>query len=235
MKELRTDKFDLLISSSAEYCVLDEAKEFLAQDVTHVEDDPKLRRKILGHHKSVMRMYFPKIACIAILICLSLFFTACMCVPSIRIAIWNAFVQLYDDHAKITFGDETDPPETESVEMTYPDHIIDRIKLTYCPEGYNKKNETITNTLYKADYLNEKGNMMFYIAQNVKDGSDIYVDSELGVIKETNIHHFPAILVECHGEENTYMLVWQDDNYRYTIFGAFESVAELIKIAEGIK
>ena len=187
MKELQTDKFDLLISSASEHCVCDEAEAFLAQETANVEDNPRLRRKILGYRKSV-RAHFLKIACVAVLICLSLLFTACMCVPSIRTAIWNAFVQLYDDHAKITFGDETEPPETESVEMTYPDHIVDCIELTYCPDGYVMQNEALTHTLYRVDYINTYGEKMFYIAQNVIDGSDIYVDSELGIIKETSVN-----------------------------------------------
>lgn len=234
MKELQTDKFDLLISSASEHCVCDEAEAFLAQETAHVEDNPRLRRKILGYRKSE-RTHFLKIACVAILICLSLLFTACMCVPSIRTAIWNVFAQLYDDHAKITFGDETEPPETESVEMIYPDHIIDCVELTYCPDGYIMKNETLTHILYRVDYISTHGDKMFYIAQNVIDGSDVYVDSELGIIKEVSVNQFPAILVECYETDNKYMLIWQDYNYRYTIFGTFESVSELFKIADGIK
>ena len=234
MKELRTDKFDLLISSASEYCVHDEAKAFMALDTAQVEDNPKLRRKIFGYRKSVMRANILKIACIAVLICLSLAFTACMCVPSIRTAIWNAFVQLYDDHAKISFGDETEPPETESVEMTYPDHIVDCVELTYCPEGYTKGNEKHSSVVYKVDYYNEMGEKAFSISQYVIDGTDFYVDNELGIITKTSINQFPAMLVECYGAKNTYMLVWQDYCYRYTIFGTFESLAELTKIAEGI-
>ena len=160
MKELQTDKFDLLISSASEHCVCDEAEAFLAQETAHVEDNPRLRRKILGYRKSE-RTHFLKIACVAILICLSLLFTACMCVPSIRTAIWNVFAQLYDDHAKITFGDETEPPETESVEMIYPDHIIDCVELTYCPDGYIMKNETLTHILYRVDYMLNNDQFVF--------------------------------------------------------------------------
>ena len=235
MKELRTDKLDLLISSASEKCIYDEAKDFLEQDVTQVDDNPKLKRKILGYRKSVLRANFLKIACIAILICLSLAFTACMFVPSIRTAIWNAFVQLYDDHAKISFGDETEPPETESVEMTYPDHIVDCVELTYCPEGYTKGTETLSRIMYRVDYNNANGEKKFYVVQNVIDGSDLYVDNDLGIINKTSINQFPALAVECHGTTNTHMLVWQDHSYRYTIYGTFESMSELIKIAESIK
>lgn len=234
MKELQTDKFDLLISSASEHCVCDEAEAFLAQETANVEDNPRLRRKILGYRKSV-RAHFLKIACIAVLICLSLLFTACMCVPSIRTAIWNAFVQLYDDHAKIIFGDETEVPETESVEVTYPDHIVDCMELTYCPDGYTKGNEVCSSTVYKVDYYKANGELAFYVSQNLIDGSDIYVDSELGPITRISIKQFPAMLVECYGSQNTYMLVWQDYCYRYTIYGTFESLSELTKIAEGIK
>ena len=234
MKELRTDKLDLLISSASEKCIYDEAKDFLEQDVTQVDDNPKLKRKILGYRKSVLRANFLKIACIAVLICLSLAFTACMFVPSIRTAIWNAFVQLYDDHAKISFGDETEPPETESVEMTYPDHIVDCVELTYCPEGYTKGNEIRSSVVYKVDYHNSDGEKVFSVSQNVIDDTDLYVDSEMGVITKITIKQFPAMLVECHEPENVYMLVWQDYCYRYTIYGTFESVDELTRIAEGI-
>ena len=234
MKELQTDKFDLLISSASEHCVCDEAEAFLAQETAHVEDNPRLRRKILGYRKSV-RIHFLKIACVAVLICLSLIFTACMCVPSIRTAIWNAFVQLYDDHAKITFGDETEAPETESVEVTYPDHIVDCMELTYCPDGYTKGNEMHSDTIFQVDYYNENGEKAFSVSQNVIVETDLYVDSELGDITETSINQLPALLVKCHGDTNIYMLVWQDYYYRYTIYGTFTSVSELIRIAEGMR
>lgn len=234
MKELQTDKFDLLISSASEHCVYDEAEAFLALETACVEDNPRLRRKILGYPKSV-RTHFLKIACVAILICLSLLFTACMCVPSIRTAIWNVFAQLYDDHAKITFGDETEAPETESVEVAYPDQIVNCVELTYCPEGYTKSNQIHSAVTYKVDYINSQGERAFSVSQNVINDTDLYVDNELGTITETSVKQYPALLVECYGAKNTYMLVWQDYYYKYTIYGTFTSLEELIRIAEGMK
>ena len=58
---------------------------------------------------------------------------------------------------------------------------------------------------------------------------------ELTISKQRSVNQFPAMLVECYETDNKYMLIWQDYNYRYTIFGTFESVSELFKIADGIK
>ena len=82
---------------------------------------------------------------------------------------------------------------------------------------------------------NDEGEKMFYIMQNVVDDSNLYVDNESDEIIDMYINQYPAILVNYADSENTYMLIWQDDNYCYTIYGVFSSISELIDIAEGIK
>jgi hypothetical protein len=235
MKELQTNKIDAMLSVASEYCVYDEAKDFLELEVLEVEDNTRLKCKILGCRKPHFWKSIVKIACVAVLICLSLAFTACMCVPNIREVVWNTFVEWYEDHVEISFGSETEEPESESMEKSYPETIMSIFELTYCPNGYSKGTAVSTSVSYKVEYYNDEGEKMFYIMQNVVDDSNLYVDNESDEIIDMYINQYPAILVNYADSENTYMLIWQDDNYCYTIYGVFSSISELIDIAEGIK
>ena len=235
MKELQTNKTDVMLSVASEYCVYDEAKAFLELEVADVEDNIKLKCKILGYREPHLRKSIVKIACVAVLICLSLAFTACMCVPNIREVVWNTFVEWYEDHVGISFGDEAEEPESESLEKSYPETIMRIFELTYCPDGYSMGTEVSTSVSYKVEYYNNKGEKMFYIMQNVVDDSNLYVDNESDEIIDMYINQYPALLVDYTDSENTYMLIWQDDYYCYTIYGVFSSISELIDIAEGIK
>lgn len=48
MKELHIEKFDALLSLAAAECVKDEATAFVSADLSGVEDNPRMLRKILG-------------------------------------------------------------------------------------------------------------------------------------------------------------------------------------------
>ena len=49
------------------------------------------------------------------------------------------------------------------------------------------------------------------------------------------INGHEGIMVEYPDVPGLYYLVWQDESYQYSLYGAFESVSELMKIAEGIR
>lgn len=235
MKELQTNKIDAMLSVASEYCIQDEAKDFLGLNITDIEDKPKLKRKILGYRAAYVRKNIIKIACASILICFSLAFTACMCVPNIRTALWNAFLEWHDDHVGVSFGDETTAEETELPDIDYPKQIEDIMELTYFPEEYIKGEELSTLVMHRVDFYSKDGEFAFYISQYIVDGAELFIDNELGEIIEINVHEYPALLIEYYNQENTYMLIWQDNSYRYTIYGKLSSITELRQIAEGVK
>ena len=64
--------------------------------------------------------------------------------------------------------------------------------------------------------------------------ADSFVNEKSGRIRYIEIDGLQAILVEYEGDKAMYSLTWQDDQYRYSIWGSFFSANEIIRIAEGV-
>lgn len=232
MKELHIDRFDALLSLAAAECVRDEAAAFLSADVSEIEDDPKMLRKILGVSRQSKWKAIKLVALVALL-CMSIAFTACMLVPEIRNAVWNVLVKGHGDHVEIGFGtgeseEATDPPVTD-----YPETIEQKMVLTYVPEGCVKGEEFSMTLQYHIYFYTETGNLRFIATQNTVD-TNSFVSNEGEPIATLKVNHYKAILVEKNSDDLSYMLVWQDEQYRYSLDGSFNSLSELINVAEGI-
>ena len=65
--------------------------------------------------------------------------------------------------------------------------------------------------------------------------SDVMIDNENDPVTTMYVNGNEGILVEYPDVLGLYYLVWQDSYYQYSLYGSFSSVAELMKIAEGIK
>lgn len=232
MKELHIDRFDALLSLAAAECVRDEAAAFLSADVSEIEDDPKMLRKILGVSRQ-SKWKAIKLVVLVALLCMSIAFTACMLVPEIRNAVWNVLVKGHGDHVEIGFGtgeseEATDPPVTD-----FPETIEQKMVLTYVPEGCVANDEITASLLYQIYYYTDTGELKFYLTQSVVDGTYSFLDNEVGQIAHVEVNGHKAVFIE--EESSVYSLIWQDEQYRYTIYGKFDSMYELIKIAENGK
>lgn len=229
MKELHIDTFDCILSAASAYCVHDEATSFLSADVSSIEENPRLKRKILRSRHDGGLWHSVRIACLVLLICIALAFSACMCVPEIRRVIWNTVVEWYDDHMKISFENG----ETQDTESNVQD-IDQTVRLTYIPDSCHKGDETITSGYYFANYYDSADNWKFYVTRSALEDAGWDADNESTVITELEINSYPAFLVEYTEDNGLYLLIWQDAQYSYTIYGYFDSTAELIRVAEGI-
>lgn len=234
MKELHIEKFDALLSLAAAECIKDEAAAFVSADISGIEDNSQMLRKILGV-SSKSKLKALKIIVLVALLCMSIAFTACMLVPEIRNAIWNAFVKEHGNHVEIEFdsGKETeittDPPIS-----SYPKTIERKMDLTYVPEGCVKGEELEMSAQYQIYYYTVQGEWKFFVSQSVIDKADSFVDNETGQIAYIELNESKAILIEYYDADSLYSLIWQDNQYRYTIYGIFPSMSEMVKIAEGI-
>ena len=234
MKELHIDRFDALLSLAAAECVRDEAAAFLSADVSEIEDDPKMLRKILGVSRQSKWKAIKLVALVALL-CMSIAFTACMLVPEIRNAVWNVLVKGHGDHVEIGFGtgeseETTDPPVTD-----FPETIEQKMVLTYVPEGCVKSVESNRDTLYHIYYYSEKEDLVFVITQSVISRTESYADSNDEKIAHLKIGEYDAILVDNKTDDFMFSLIWQDEQYRYIISGSSLPMVELVKVAEGVK
>lgn len=247
MKELQGNKMDALISASLYRNVSKEAEAFMSLDVSGIKDNPRIKNRILNRAKnkrSASWISTLRIAAVACLIIISMVFTACMCIPEVREAMWDAWVNWCDDHIHVYF-DEEEAEDTiggevnsDEVPIIAPDNIEKKAHTTYLPEGYYaEENESIA--LYvDIFYYDAEGNMKFRLLQRVIDeeaDSDIMIDNENDPVTTMYVNGNEGILVEYLDVPGLYYLVWQDSYYQYSLYGSFSSGAELMKIAEGIK
>jgi hypothetical protein len=247
MRELPVDKLDAILTLAAARCVQDEAEAFLSADISGIPDNPELEKKILNgtlgsnnsHSRGKKRgiKWAIKIGALVALLCMSIAFTACMFVPVIREVVWNTIVEWYEDHIEVSFSDtemETEAP-TEPPEDEIPTSIEQTARLTYLPEGYVVGSENLSKSQYYVDYYVPSGEWKLAFYQGIIDGSNSFMDNESSNIVYLKVNDYGAVLTEYEGEQTVYSLVWQDTQYRYTLYGYFDSVTEMIKIAEGIK
>lgn len=101
----------LLLAASEEYC-RQQTELFLNMDATDFQITPQHRKrfeKILrkNHHKRLTPWGVIKIAAVACLLCLSIAFTACVCIPKVRKAIKEVFFEWYDEYVAIGFEEPT--------------------------------------------------------------------------------------------------------------------------------
>lgn len=247
MKELQGNKLDALITASLYRNVSRDAEAFLNLDVSGIKDNPRIKNRILNRAKnkrSASWISTLRIAAVACLIIMSMIFTACMCITEVREAMWDAFIEWYDDHIHVYFEQddaiETGDSEEGSAEIPIepPNSIEKRAKATYLPEGYYAEENEATSLYADSFYYDPAGNMMFRLLQRVIDeesDSDVMIDNENDPITTMYINGNEGILVEYYDMPGLYYLVWQDESYQYSLYGSFTSVSELMKIAEGIR
>lgn len=255
MKELHDNKFDAWLTASLSQNIARDAEAFLSLDVSGIVDHPRIKSKILKRARKkpkplwVVRL---RIAAIACLIAVALAFTACMCIPKVRKAMWNAIIEWNDGFIRVEFtpsdtegadSNANTAPNTEGITETpptptFPSRIESLAATTYLPQGYHC---TQTNsTLYTAQsrYSDSAGKFKFVMTQSVfnpESRRDLVIDSDDTTVTTVSIHSFEGVLVEYHDTPKLCHLTWLDASYLYTLYGYFESKTELLKIAESIR
>ena len=244
MMEKKYSNFELLLRAASEDVVNDMIEEYINIDTTGVTISQKTIRKIermIRARKRKARNYRPlRIAIVACLVILSMAFSACMFIPPIREAITNVIVQWYDEYFSVGFGDESDtvttkPEPEEIIPDTPPTSIEKKAAAMYLPEGYSYVVVNESPTVYELHYNDSTGNLVFILSQITIDGDLLWNDSSNTTAQEVTVNGHKAFLISYAEEPNIYTLIWQDYYYQYSIYGYFEEIDELMKIAEGIR
>lgn len=257
------DSLDALIRLSCSTCMDAEVDEFLNAPIDHPLG-AKAKRKI--HHriqkltKLAKAPKYPtvrktlRVIAIAAALLLSLAFVACMSIPEVREAIWEAVVEVYEDYVSIDFvepsskskadltspagttastsqGENTTEP-TETPRPEPPQTIVETNAPTFVPEGYEMF-ESATDKIYIVDYFSLNSDDMYSFTQSIIQESLYKGDSENGSISEISFNGAIAILIT-YNESNEYGLYWQDNQYQYGLYGKFESYNQLIQIASSV-
>ncbi len=231
MKELHIDRFDALLSLASAESVRKEAEEFLSADISNIEDNPRMLRRIMGESRR-SKWQTVKIIALVALLCMSIAFTACMLVPEIRNALWSVLVRERESSVEIGFETEGDIVTEPTVEG-YPKTIEKKMELSYVPNGCIESDEVLTSMQYRIYYTNDV-DWKFHITQSTISDVDSFINDNVGQTTYIEICGSQAILIKYYNDDLLYSLTWQDDQYRYIIYGSFSSVNEIIRIAKGI-
>lgn len=251
MIELRSERFDLLIAASLQSIVENEANVFLQLDTSDIKDNPKLKRRVLNMARNdeplISHRSPARIVLIACLLAIAIMFTACMCMPKVRKAIWDTVVQWYNDHISVAFqlndestatvGGDNTKSDLEP-DVTPPDSILSKAVATFIPTGYYGVENESTFMFVDTFYYDADDNMQFRLMQSIfytDDDSSLIIDNENDPVSKIDINGYEGILVEYPDVPGFYYLVWQDQFYRYSLYGSFSSIEELTKIAQGVK
>ena len=243
MNELRAKRFDLAIAASVRENVLRDAEKFLAIDESGIADNLKLKKRILRmvEYGRVRAKHLPswKIILVAALLAIVLAFTACMCIPTVREALWSIVLEWHDEYIKVEFKPNESTTTTLPTGTTKvpPKSIEVKAMLTYLPEGYTVANEIAMSTFYMINYKNlDSGEQIRFVQMTIdSDGNGSFmVDSDNAVTKTVYVNGFKGVLFEYADEQGLYSLTWQDESYKYLLNGVFTSADEIVRVAEGV-
>lgn len=187
---------------------------------------------------------------VACLIAATVAFTACMAIPRIRQAIWQAIVDWHGDYVSIKFVPiETDALDAATIipsdaiaerasftptalSTVPPESIVEVNVPSYTPIGYTTKSTT-KEGIFMLNYYDECNAFAFTYRQMVVD-SESKSNAEAGASAQMTINGMNAIVFTYADQPNVYSLYWQDRQYRYNIYGYFEDYTQLIRLATSV-
>lgn len=254
------DKLDQVLALYAEQYVKEEAAYFLSLDISGIEYNEEIKRRMLRYafkrSRYERKRYAVKVILVACLVAMSVAFTACVSIPKIREAIWGAVIEWYDDYISVKFkeiteqtvettkltetsedpssaeiSDGTETSATTEVAVTPPKTIEQKAYIANLPEGYYTEEATMTSKYCTTNFYDSDHTLCFYLAQSILDFTHNRYDVEDGKVVELEINNHSAILLEDSEEIGTYTLLWTDGKYGYTLYGNFKSLHDLLQIA----
>lgn len=233
MSECTFDRLDALISLGARSLVDKEAEKFM-QITEDAEISSRAYRRVermLRSHRNKDKMQKiirpAKVACVACLICISVTFTACVSIPSVRKAMWTAVVEWYDEYISITFK----PEDTETPLPEFP-KTIEEINLPgYMPDGYSSMMTKTKNSVF-VEYYDLNDEYAYTFVQELHHDKYFDIDETEQDLHKIDIGGVEGVLVI---DEDMMSITWKDGKYSYVIQGVFESREDLLRVCNSVK
>lgn len=236
MNEMQKDNFDMLISAAVVQCVHHDADNLSSVDTSDVPDTSRLYKKVMRNLPGSRRTAVKAIVTLVLAAAL-LALTACACLPEIRHYVWGVVTEWYGEYFEVSFEQEehTSNNSTDSDIPTTLTEIEQKAIVTKLPDGYYMGEESSLVGQYSITYYNEDDEWVFMFSQSISDNNTLHMDGESVKVIRVFINQSEALLVEeSFDQQNFYSLYWQDGEYRFSIVGFFDSISELISIAESI-
>ena len=186
LNEAVSNKFDKMADECTEEIVYSEKHKLAMRTIVYGKTDNK--RSLSPRMRRI----------IAILVAAALLLTSC------GIIFRNEIREIFEEFfVKLEYNDEKESDET----------IKEVYYLSYVPERYSLKMETITNMCVQYEFINEDGNSL-YFEQRALTRSSFVVDSESGYSKIEEIKEYE---VYYRFTNKYHHYVWCNEKYSMTI------------------
>ncbi len=226
--------FELLLSSAAEEYCLAMNEEILSRPVIRSISARERRRyrRIRNTGGHPVRWSPFKIALVIALICLSLCFTACVCITRIRTAIKEIILNWYHEYVAIDF-EPTAQADTDPV--CPPEQILQKAYVADLPEGYTAEVIVDQQNRYCVLFYYQ-GESAFYLSQDVINHESLWVNCQRQNMTEVPVGQNIAFVMKDQQSLQT-TIVWQDSQYEYSIreYGDVDVIELAMKVRLGEK
>lgn len=235
MNEMQKDNFDMLISAAVVQCVHHDADDLSSVDTSDVPDTSRLYKKVMRNLPGSRRTAVKAIVTLVLAAAL-LALTACACLPEVRDYFWGVVTEWYGEYFEVSFEQEEQTSSNSmDSDIIVPTTIEQKAVLTKLPEGCYLGEETLLTGQYHVNYYTGNNEWKFTLSQYLFSSNDILIDSENSEIVRVYVDQNEGLLLEeKYGDTIYYYLLWQDNGYQYMIFGIFDSVTDVVLLAQSL-
>ena len=254
-KQIQFDRLDTILAlATAEY-MRQETEAFLAAETDATlgeETKRKITRMIrMEKGKNTRRKVWKVLhtLLIAALAAATVALVACVAHPEIRDAIWKVVLTWGDESVQIEFvpatpnrkpGADSAPTDSPTQKPNAPDDpipdppkSIEELRMPgFVPEKWTFETQK-SRSIFTVDYFNGEGKVQATF-QQMTMGYNSSVNSEGAVETKLTVNGWEAVLLTYAGKPDLYVLYWQDASYRYSLNGAFESLDQLLRMAQSV-
>lgn len=237
MKCERMDSYDYLIALSTLEANDDDVKMFMELDDSDVVLSDRITRKI---KKLIRRESLCKavglISCkrilskaaIITLVVISVMFTTLMSVSAIRTAVWEIITEWYEEYLSVGFVSQDD------FEAKDPPKMIEEIrKPMLLPLGAEENVVGSTKNVFVCEYYVENQCYILFEQSLLKNELNKFDGDDANITKLTVCNHDARLFT--YANDDYIYILWNDNEYAYTIASTIMSVEELISVAESVK
>lgn len=251
-KQIQFDRLDTILAlATAEY-MRQETEAFLSAetDITLGEEtERKITRMMHRANGRDRRRKVWKVlrtVLIAALAAATVALAACVAHPEIREAIWKVVLTWGDESVKIDFvpanpnrkpgassADNNSPTQKPNAPIPDAPKTIEAVRIPgYMPVGWTTESNLLNNC-FRLSYYNADEERVITYRQSTIDANST-VDAEGATATELTVNGWDGVLLTYEDEPNVYTLYWQDYEYRYSFYGQFDSLDQLIRMAESV-
>ena len=198
-----SQKFDSVVNNYTDEIVCSEKHNIAMRTIVYGKTNSK-------------RTCSSKMKLIAILVAAALLLTSC------GIIFRNEIREIFEEFfVKLTYS--SDDTGEDTIDAVY--------QLGYLPEGYSLSNEIIRPLRVQYEYVNEKGDYIWF-EQRIVYGSDFIIDTESGYSKIIELKDYD---VYYKNTDKKHAYIWNDGKYSMKLSSSTKlSDNEIVLLLEGI-